>query len=178
MGYIDDKGDFQFEWGFGRGPGGMPYNAKEPMGQFGPLGIDVPYWARDDDRRGDVLLVFFERRANQSLRVPPGDFNERLSAVTAKLEAKRQNEMQNLRERLAKGKNSKASNRLRFLEAQGEFTSWAARVLLDYFPQHEMEQSWDAGQCAFRHGDINKIFVRQLVKAVQKIGRELYPEPA
>jgi hypothetical protein len=181
LGYIDENGDFVYEPGFGVGLAGMPYDAKSPMGQFGPLdsgqktrfGGVMPYWARDPERREHVLLVFFERRANQSHKVPPGSFSERLLAVTTKLEAKRQNEIQKLRER----RDSKASNRLRFLEAQGEFTSWATRVVLDYFPYDEMQQSWDTGQCAYRNGDIDKILVKQLVWAVDKIGCELYPEP-
>jgi hypothetical protein len=186
LGYIDENGEFVFEPGFGVGLAGMPYDAKSPMGQFGPLdsgqktrfGGVLPYWTRDPERREHVLLVFFERRANQSHKVPPGNFSERLLAVTTKLEAKRQSEMQKMRKRLIKGRDSKASHRLRFLEAQGEFTSWATRVLLDYFPYDEMQQSWDAGQCAYRHGDIDKILVKQLVSAVHKIGCELYPKPA
>jgi hypothetical protein len=178
VGYIDNNGDYHFTPGFGRGPAGMPYDATKPMGKYGPMdGRELPYWAQDIDRRAHVLLVFFERRAKNHRRTPPGNFSDRLAAVVAKLELKRQQATERMNKRLANGPDPKASNRLRFIEAQGEFTSWATAVLLDFFPISEIEQSWDAGQCAHRHGGIDKIFVRQLVRGVRAIGEELYPRP-
>lgn len=186
MGYIDDEGNFQFLPGFGRGLEGMPYDAKFPQGAFGPLssgqrtrlGGALPYWTLDRARRADVLLVFFERRANKSKKVPPGDFDKRMNDVRTKLEDQRQREMQRLDGR----HNKKSSKRLRHLKATGPFTEWAVAVLTDYFfdvadDTHGQMQSWDAGQCAWRHGGVEKIFVKQLIFAVDEIGNELYPQP-
>jgi hypothetical protein len=193
MGYIDENGEYQFESGFGKGVAGGPYRKDSPQGEFGYLssgqktlrGGVLPYWATAKDRREHVLLVFFERRANKSLKVPPGDFSTRLETVTAQLEAARQVEMRRIHAQLEYETkyNWRAHNRLAFLKNTGEYTAWATAVLTDYFfaaadcPEGEYVQSWDAGQCARRNGEVKKIFVKQLIRKVDKIGRELYPAP-
>jgi len=179
-----------YRHGFGSGLEGSRYNGERPQGQFGHASTpqptkhngELPYWTKDKDWREHVLLVFFERRANKSLKVPPGDFGTRLETVTAKLEAARLEEMRVLRERADFGFNRRDFDRLKFLEATGEFTAWANAVLKDYFfdaaDYEELgAQSWDAGQCAYRHGDVQKIFVKQLIQKVDAIGNELYPKP-
>jgi hypothetical protein len=118
----------------------------------------------------------------QSLKEPPGDQHTRLEAVTAQLENARQEEMRLLLERRDFGFNKRDFNRLQFLEKTGEFTQWANAVLTDYFfcaadcPEG-VTQSWDAGQCAYRNGDVKKIFVKQLIQKVDEIGKELYSAP-
>ncbi|MGC1418334.1 MAG: hypothetical protein WA817_23820 [Candidatus Acidiferrum sp.] len=190
MGYVDDNGEYHYQPGFGAGLEGSRYVSESPQGQFGPANTPqatrlrgaLPYWTKDADRRAHVLLVFFERRANKSLKVPPGDLRTRLETVTAKLEAARQEEVRLIRERLDFGDNWRDKIRLKFLEKTGEFTAWTRSVLKDYFFDAAdcpdgVTQSWDAGQCAFRHGDVGKIFVKQLIRKVDAIGNELYPEP-
>lgn len=192
MGYVNEDGEYRYQPGHGSGLEGSHYNGERPQGQFGYSSTPqrtrhngvLPYWTRTKDRREHVLLVFFERRANKSHRLPPGDFPTRLETVTAKLEAARQAEMRLIRERLeAFGNNRRDVDRLMFLDKSGEFTAWANGVLTDYFfgtadcPE-EMTQSWDAGQCAYRHGDVKKIFVKQLIRKVDEIGKELYPKPS
>jgi hypothetical protein len=188
MGYKDENGDFQFEHGFGKGVLGMPYNASSPQGAFGPHGSGqktlhggvLPYWTRDRQRRAHVLVEYFERRAKfkgltKGHETPSGTLEERLDKVAAILESARQAEMLRL-------KKKKNDARLRHLESTGRYTDWVTKVLRDYFfdaadDETDMTQSWDAGQCAFRHGGVNKIFVKQLIRAVDKIGDELYPQP-
>jgi hypothetical protein len=126
-----------------------------------------------------VLLVHFERRANKSLKVPPGDFKQRMRNVAEKLEGFRQAEILQLEARYESGWDWKINGRLAYLKAQGPYTQWAIRVLRDYFfnsAENEMVQSWDAGQCAYRHGQVSKMFVRHLIRIVDTIGAELYPE--
>ena len=191
MGYIDENADHRFRAGHGKGLEGSQYLTDHPQGEFGPSssaqqtrfrGV-MPYWASGKDRRDHALLVFLERRANKSLRVPPGDLGTRLKTVTIKLEEGRQEEMRLIRERLdAFGYNRRDFDRLKFLEKAGEFTAWARAVLADYFFDaadcpDQMRQSWDAGQCAYRNGDVKKIFVKQLIRKVDEIGKELYPKP-
>jgi len=189
MGYKDENGDFQFEYGFGKGLEGMPYKADTPQGAFGPLssgnktrhGGVLPYWTRDRQRRAHVLVEYFERRAKfkglvKGHETPAANLQERLEKVSQILESARQAEMLRLK------KNKSAAYRVRHLESTGQYTDWVTKVLRDYYfdaadDETEMTQSWDAGQCAYRHGGIKKIFVKQLIRAVDKIGDELYPEP-
>jgi hypothetical protein len=179
-----------YRYGFGSGLEGSRYDSESPQGQFGYANTlqatrhkgELPYWTKEKGWREHVLLVFFERRVNKSLKVPPGDFSTRLGTVTAKLEAARQDEMRLLRERADFGYNRRDFDRLKFLDATGEFTAWATAVLNDYFfvtadCPDQMTQSWDAGQCAYRNGDVRKIFVKQLIQKVDGIGNELYPKP-
>lgn len=85
MAFVDQDG-YHFQPGHGSGIGGTPYVATSPQGQYGALGIDIPHWARHPDRRKQVLLVFFERRAYRNRRkAPPGTFEERMQNVTEKL---------------------------------------------------------------------------------------------
>jgi hypothetical protein len=190
MGYRDEDGEFQYQPGFGNGVEGTEYNAERAQGHFGPMTSaqysprfagGLPGWAKDKDSRAHTLLVFFERRANKSVKIPPGDFSTRLQAVTAQLETARQVELWRLYCQLEYAYNRRAFDRQKFLEKQGEFTAWATAVLTDYFFDAadcpgEVTQSWDAGQCAYRHGEVDKIFVKQLVKKVDDIGLELYPD--
>jgi hypothetical protein len=183
-----------FRYGQGSGLEGSNYNREWPQGQFGyascgqktKLGGILPYWTKDPARRAHVLLVFFERRANKSLKTPPGDFSTRLETVKAKMEAARLEEIRLIKERADLEwngcNNGRDSARLNYLEGTGEFTAWANAVLTDYFfdaADHPDEpyQSWDAGQCAWMHGNVYKIFVKQLIRKVNKIGEELYPAP-
>jgi hypothetical protein len=191
MGYVDNNGEHHYQPGHGKGVEGSAYDAERPQGHFGGqrsaqysprFSGGLPGWVKDRDSRDNTLLVFFERRANKSLKIPPGDFRSRLEAATGKLEAARQEEMRLIRERLeAFGNNRRDFDRLKFLEQTGEFTTWASAVLKEYFfdaadcPEG-MTQSYDAGQCAARNGDVQKIFVKQLVKKVDDIGLELYPD--
>jgi hypothetical protein len=189
MGYKDANGDFQFEHGFGKGLEGTPYKAGQPQGAFGPMssgnttrhGGVLPYWTRDGQRRAHVLVEYFERRAKfkgllKGYETPSGTLEERQDKVAAILESDRQAEMLRLK------KKKSNAYRLRHLESTGRYTDWVTKVLRDYFfdaadDETDMTQSWDAGQCAFRHGGVKKIFVKQLIRAVDKIGDELYPQP-
>ncbi len=189
MGYKDENGEFRFEWGFGKGVEGMPYKATDPQGQFGPMtsgnktrhGGVLPYWTRDRQRRLHVLVEYFERRAKfkglmKVRETPADDLAERLEIISTILESARQAEMLRLK------KKKSDAYRLRHLQSTGPYTDWVAAVLHDYYFEAaddatEMTQSWDAGQCAYRHGGIKKIFVKQLIRAVDKLGNELYPSP-
>jgi hypothetical protein len=76
MGRINENGDWEFEFGHGSGPFGMPYNAANPMREYDP-----PFWAVNPESRRMTLL---ERRA--MLRKPQsGTYEERLNRVTRKL---------------------------------------------------------------------------------------------
>ena len=189
MGRINENGDYQFEPGHGKGLEGTLYEASYPQGQFGPAssgsrtkyGGLLPYWTLSPQRHWNVLLVHFERRANKSLIVPSGDFKQRMRNVAEKLEGIRRAEVSKLEAWLKVGWDGRSNRRLAHLKAQGPYTQWAIRVLGDYYfksAENEMVQSWDAGQCAYRHGKVSKIFVRQLIRSVDAIGAELYPDPA
>ena len=191
MGRINENGDFQFEPGHGSGLEGMPYKAEWPQGQFGAVssgqrtlhGGRLPYWTRDSQRRLHVMVEYFEERAKftgltKGQEIPTGSLEERLKYISAVLEKARRAEMRKLELKDTR----KSLARLRHLKGTGRHTDWVGAVLCDYYfgaadCPDGMTQSWDAGQCAYRHGRVDKIFVKQLLRQVNKIGGKLYPEP-
>jgi hypothetical protein len=135
----------------GSGPGNLPYKNSVPQGHFADDELSAlddrdrpsPRWAVDSAKRRNVILVYLERRANQSHRVPEKDFKQRMRAVCDKL---------------------------------GPTAQQAIDVLHDYFPEGSAPpyRSWDAGQCAHRHG-IDKQKIKHMIRTVRKIAHELYP---
>lgn len=182
--YNEATGRWEFTYGHGSGPDGAPYEATYPMGRFGPLrGGTPPYWTQDTHRRLHVLVEFFEQRAKftgltKKRPLPPGSLEGRLAAVSEVLEEARQIEMGKL-----EGRNDRLSlTRFSHLRKTGRFTDWVLAVLTDYYfdaadDPNEATPSWDAGQCAYRHGGVDKIFVKQLLRQINKIGERLYPAP-
>jgi hypothetical protein len=160
----------------GSGPANFPYRAQIPQGRFAEdeyadacdRDRPLPGWATDLSKRWHVILTYLERRANKSRRIPTASFKERMRAVCSKLENQRLAEMLHLPD----------SPRLEQLRRMGPTSQWVIRVLRDYFPERTVApyRSWDAGQCAWRHGMVDKKhYVTPLLRAVRRIAFELYP---
>ena len=180
MGRTDEKGDFVFEHGYGRGIVGTPYDANIPQGQiYGVAGSkSLPFWCKHDSHRRVTLLVYMERRAFQSLRQQPGSYEERLERVTARLSERHAGKVtQNEKRKRTDPKRYWRHKPL--LEATKDFHAWVTKVIDDYFPTSDEAPHWDVGQCTYRCGVgmDNKILIRQLLLNVNRIGNELFPEP-
>jgi hypothetical protein len=183
--YNEETGKWEFTPGYGSGPDGAKYEATIPMGKFGAFRSGTPpYWTQDPQRRLHVLVQFFEERAKftgllkKRPRHSAGSLEQRLAAISEVLEEARQDEMKKLA-----GRNDRLSfTRLSHLRKTGRFTEWVQAILRDYYfdaadDPNELTPSWDAGQCAYRHGGVDKIFVKQLLRQINKIGMRLYPAP-